>query len=155
MQAYCCKSQLHQRSLIDLLDLVSRPGISWSFCLDSILKSSRWRGSCWSRRHSPILPNQRLCPAFSQQSFAARRQCPRSNCRHNVQQPNNKQVQIATNLMNKGTGTIGLRPEDRRLPHALASPPLRVTQTSKQTSKPTPNSGASLSDSWVGQPAVL
>ena len=83
-RTYSCKSQLHQRSLVNLLDLLLRPIIPWSIGTHSFLESRRLRGSilCRGGRNSAISSDQRLTLALLKQSSGTLHQALRSMSTH-------------------------------------------------------------------------
>ena len=82
---YRCKSQLHQRRIIDLLDFVFRPIVPRRVGLEGTIKNSRLRGRLNSDRgDSAIFPHKRLRFRLLEQSSTARNQKLRSVATHDV-----------------------------------------------------------------------
>ena len=80
-----CKSQLYQRSIIDLLDFLFCPVVPWGIGLKSTLKNSRLRGRC-SRDggDSAIFPHKRLRLGLLEQNSTARDEKLRSVATHDA-----------------------------------------------------------------------
>jgi hypothetical protein len=82
---YRCKSQLHQRRIIDLLDFVFRPIVPRRVGLEGTIKNSRLRGRLNSDRgDSAIFPHKRLGFGLLEQSSTARNEELRSMATHDV-----------------------------------------------------------------------
>ena len=80
-----CKSQLYQRSIIDLLDFLFRPIVPRGVGLERTIKDSRLRGRLSrDRGDSAIFPHTKLGLTLLEKSSAARDKELRSMAAHGV-----------------------------------------------------------------------
>lgn len=109
-----CKCQLHQRSIIDLLNFLFCPVVSWGIGLESTLKNSRLRGRPSRDGDSSIFPHKRLRLGLLEQSSTARNEELRSVATHDAvgESIDSGKLSVVDCISENGDSMAGQAPRD-------------------------------------------